>query len=284
MNPLPINPIPLVYARDFQELLFDDVSVFNRLLAMTNSRITGFFYGMPDAFEELSRELDLCVSELTHMGFGEVAALVDHLCENEGVQGCANDGRKALAAFVEPLMHLSLYSEGLEPPIPQSQWIKIRCEQSGLPHRLPKMTRENMIVSDYFGDHLVSRKNRCPEYRLLRSFSFTAQEYVAAVDRVLDEEGLLERTIAPFKGDYFCFLPFVCKLARICKGCSESFTFTLDDDITIDATPDNREIAAAYAALRLLFVRPFALMYSDSDNAVFCSFTSTEDGISSKER
>lgn len=272
MEPLPLRPIPLIVAQLEDEARTDEIGTFNRMLAISRSRITGYFYGMPDPFTELARACDQPPSLLAAKSFGETASEICLMCEErrlghgEGGNGprtFAPASRRAILAFVEPLSHLAHASNEKEVRILPSHWhgINVRAHAEASEEKLSLSDMDRL--EDYFDAHFATKKCADPESRLSRSFPLTWDSYRGAAARALGSRDDLDRALAPFENASSDFMALIRDLVRTCKERADSLEMYLGKMVEIDVTPQSELVAQAFEALYLLFILPYALMQEE---------------------
>lgn len=289
INPCPVKPMHLADLPDREDVPQDAARLFNKMLSIANSPITSYFYGMPKEFEALAHalgcpaydlfdgmldefeDLDGQSFRLQDSSFGEAAAVVARLCEDEDLvqgewdmpnfgpgYGFSDTARAAVLAFLRPLIHLANCYSREEKHIPVSQWKPVKglspmlLNGGGL--RLSEWTR----TRDHF--IYVATEHQGPEERIKRAFPFDGREYEEMMKELCDEAGGLKRTAGCFTtrwkhDDVFSAIQemmppvqrYLANRAATPKVCP---------------APKISEMAdKAYEGLYLLFIRPFAALH-----------------------
>lgn len=259
MNPIIIKRLDfeaatLLKGGEFDPRALDVDLVVNRMLAISKSRISSFFYGMQDSFERLAEACGASPSALARKSFGEVAS------------GISLDDVAFILAFIEPLTHLSFAIGQQAPYIEAHAWKKVRYDAA--PRADGPLERISLDEphDDYFEAHLGKRPTS-PERAMFLSFRFDAKAYVKAVSIVSGQDGVLDELLAPFETSTSSLLPLVRDLGEACGADPLNLSFVIEHgacfDSDLSSYPDPE--ASAIKALYLLFVKPYALIYSNHE-------------------
>lgn len=280
MDPCSITPLTLLYAQLIPEKPADADCIFNRVLSISRSRVTGYFYGMQSAYDDLAQACELPASLLASMSYGEVAYRIGTFCSETAFEtdeafaaGSSGSHRvprvltqqtmRAIRAFVEPLAHVALYCTNEASLIPPRDWVLPRYPSwsaSTEPLSLADPLTDSTVLDDYFGQHFSALRSKCPETRLLRSFSFDACAYYQAIGRIIDQREL-DDVLSSHGGERFDLTVLTRTLVKACNGQMDSVTLFLGEPLEINAQPGPDFIVEAHEALYLLFVLPYALMH-----------------------
>lgn len=235
---------------------------FNRMLAISNSSIESYFYGMPEELDALAMTCSIGFWELSGMSVGQFASVIAGICEDD-LAGATCDysplACAAIAAFMAPLAHVARNACGKEEPIPSSEWGVPRCDWSNtFDDDLAALNPEE-AKGGFMGTHYVARKSRSPEARIMHSFRFTANGYCVVVSGITHDRRLLE--------DVYRFdrvpLAIFTLIERLISVSRREGILCSDPDLGPYTFPEPELMEKAYDLLYRLFIRPYARMYVD---------------------
>lgn len=267
---------------------------YNRMLALAESSISSYFYGMEKQLGRLSHACDQAPDELIAQSFGQVAYRIGRICDDDSLltstpaaaeteqskKLCCErssrlqtsqsfsrrprytpEARAAILAFMEPLRHLSAWKNEEEDPIPFSEWKRATLQGDRIPDDHLLSIEERASPDDYLQNGFVACKSRCPEVRLFNAFWFTASHYCDAAARISGQGSRIEEALAPFNGEGVHLSALIGKLMRGCWGRSESSDeFGLYDHIyewagiTFGSEPTPEADALAQRSLHALYL------------------------------
>lgn len=235
---------------------------FNRMLAISNSSIESYFYGMPEELEALAMTCAIDYHELSGMSVGQVASTIAGICEDD-LAGATCDysplACAAIAAFMAPLAHAARNACGKEEPIPSSDWGIPRCDGSSLFDDDLAAFNPEKVKGDFMSTHHVARKSRSPEARIIHSFRFTAAGYCVVVSGITHDRRLLEEVCRFGRTPLMIFT----MIERLISVSRREGILCSDPDIGPYTFPEPEQMEKAYDLLYRLFVRPYARMFAD---------------------
>lgn len=273
-KPCPLFPLSLSsLMHDADAERFKDVGVaLNRMAAIAQSKLTSYFYGMPEAFDAFADAVGVDRDSLFECSFGEAALRVSSICLADGEGGTARPSVEELAShlprafsdeaiwamrrFLHPLKSVALAAAKKTEPSPPVAVKKPKEARGGgsgdvfsrylfAQAHPPLRATDLHSKRDFLSDSFEARRFNCPEARLSRTLLVPMSSYQVAIKCLTN---LGDEADALF----------------LLGGWYESFWETLDtlDErlSSSDISPEGR--AMVYRAMYLLFVLPFALLHA----------------------